>query len=95
MAHTKAGGSTQYGRDSQSKRLGVKLGDGEYAHPGQIIVRQRGTKIRPGANVRRGADDTLYAALAGIVQFRLARVASVGFRTHRRTLVTVIPAPRA
>lgn len=95
MAHTKSGGSTQYGRDSQSKRLGVKLADGEFAHPGQIIVRQRGTKVRPGSNVRRGADDTLYAATAGIVQFRLRRVASIGHRTERRTVVNVVPAQRA
>lgn len=95
MAHTKSGGSTQLGRDSQSKRLGVKLADGEYAHPGQIIVRQRGTKVRPGSNVRRGADDTLYAAAAGIVQFQQRRVASMGQRTQRRTVVNVVPAQHA
>lgn len=69
MAHKKAGGSTELGRDSQGQRLGVKLADGQTAQAGQIIVRQRGTKIHPGKNVRKGSDDTLYAAIAGIVKF--------------------------
>lgn len=69
MAHKKAGGSTSYGRDSQGQRLGTKLYSGEYAKVGNIIVRQRGTKIRPGLNVRKGSDDTLFAVAAGIVKF--------------------------
>ncbi len=69
MAHKKAGGSTSYGRDSQGQRLGVKLYEGENAKIGNIIVRQKGTKIRPGINVRMGKDNTLYAAAAGIVRF--------------------------
>ena len=69
MAHKKAGGSTQLGRDSQGQRLGVKLADGQLAHPGQIIVRQRGTKVRPGMNVTRAKDDTLFATSSGIVKF--------------------------
>lgn len=69
MAHKKAGGSTQLGRDSEAQRLGVKIYGGQMAHPGQIIVRQRGTRYRPGKNVRRASDDTLYAATAGIVRF--------------------------
>lgn len=69
MAHTKAKGSTKLGRDSESKRLGVKLADGEPVKPGEIIVRQRGTKYHPGENVTRGGDDTLYAAKAGTVKF--------------------------
>ena len=69
MAHKKAGGSTSLGRDSQGKRLGVKLADGQMAHPGQIIVRQRGSKVRPGQNVMRGKDDTLFATASGIVKF--------------------------
>jgi len=69
MAHTKSGGSTKNGRDSRAKRLGVKLFDGQPVAAGQIIVRQRGTRFLPGANVRRGADDTLYAAVAGIIKF--------------------------
>lgn len=69
MAHTKAGGSTHLGRDSISKRLGIKMYAGEVAKPGNILVRQRGTKIRPGLNVRRGEDDTLYAVTNGVVQY--------------------------
>lgn len=69
MAHTKAGGSTQYGRDSISKRLGVKRYSGQLVKAGEVLVRQRGTKIRAGQNVKRGEDDTLYAKLAGIVKF--------------------------
>ena len=69
MAHKKAGGSTQLGRDSESKRLGVKIYGGQKARAGQIILRQRGTRYRPGFQVRKGGDDTLYAASDGIVQF--------------------------
>ena len=74
MAHKKAGGSTGLGRDSKSKRLGVKLSDGQGTKAGQIIVRQRGTKIHPGKNVKRGNDDTLYAAVSGVVKFTRKRV---------------------
>lgn len=74
MAHKKAGGSTSYGRDSQGQRLGVKKYAGEYVRTGNIIVRQRGTAIRPGLNVRRGVDDTLFALAAGIVSFTNKRV---------------------
>jgi large subunit ribosomal protein L27 len=69
MAHKKAGGSTQLGRDSESKRLGVKVFAGQPVAAGEIIIRQRGTKYRPGENVRRGSDDTLYAAKNGTVTF--------------------------
>ena len=61
MAHKKAGGSTSLGRESQSKRLGVKVGEYERVRPGMILVRQRGTRFYPGLNVKRGKDDTLYA----------------------------------
>jgi large subunit ribosomal protein L27 len=74
MAHKKAGGSTALGRDSQGQRLGTKLYAGERAKIGNIIVRQRGTKIRPGLNVRRGSDDTLFAVANGIVKFTDRRV---------------------
>lgn len=73
MAKTKAAGSTKLGRDSISKRLGVKLYAGELAKAGNILVRQRGTRFLPGANVRRGADDTLYAAKDGEVLFQTIR----------------------
>ncbi|MEK7546771.1 MAG: 50S ribosomal protein L27 [Patescibacteria group bacterium] len=69
MAHTKSGGSTKLGRDSEAKRLGVKLQDGMPVAAGQIIIRQRGTKYFPGMNVLRGADDTLYAGRGGKVKF--------------------------
>ncbi len=76
MAHKKAGGSTSLGRDSQAKRLGVKISDGQTAKPGQILVRQRGTKIHPGKNVRKGKDDTLYSVITGLVKFTHKKVAN-------------------
>ena len=74
MAHKKGMGSTRNGRDSESKRLGVKKSDGQAVLAGNILVRQRGTKIHPGANVGKGGDDTLFALQAGIVRYeRLGR----------------------
>ena len=69
MATSKAGGSTQNGRDSVSKRLGVKLFDGQRVSGGEIIVRQRGTRIHPGKNVGIGSDDTIFAVAPGAVKF--------------------------
>ncbi|MBS6832419.1 MAG: 50S ribosomal protein L27 [Eubacteriales bacterium] len=69
MAHKKGMGSTKNGRDSESKRLGVKKGDGQHVLAGNIIVRQRGTKIHPGTNVGKGSDDTLFALVNGKVKF--------------------------
>lgn len=69
MATTKAAGTTRLGRDSISKRLGVKLFDGQIANPGSIIIRQRGAKFIAGKNVRRGGDDTLYAIKKGVIKF--------------------------
>jgi large subunit ribosomal protein L27 len=69
MAHKKAGGSTRNGRDSQAKRLGVKRFGGQVVTAGSIIVRQRGTKIRPGVNVGLGKDHTIFAKVDGVVQF--------------------------
>ena len=81
MAHKKAGGSSRNGRDSNSQRLGVKLYDGQVVKPGNIIVRQRGTRIRPGKNVGLGRDYTLFALSHGRVKFQWAakgkRMASV------------------
>lgn len=74
MAHKKAGGSTALGRDSQSKRLGVKLQDGQIAKAGSIIVRQRGTKYRAGNNVSVGNDHTLFATAAGQIKFRTKKL---------------------
>ena len=69
MAHKKGVGSTKNGRDSESKRLGVKRGDGQFVLAGNIIVRQRGTHIHPGVNVGIGSDDTLFATADGVLRF--------------------------
>ncbi|MCI5682581.1 MAG: 50S ribosomal protein L27 [Eubacteriales bacterium] len=69
MAHKKGVGSTKNGRDSESKRLGAKKADGQFALAGNILVRQRGTKIHPGLNVGKGSDDTLFALVDGTVKF--------------------------
>jgi large subunit ribosomal protein L27 len=91
MAHTKAGGSTKNGRDSRSKRLGVKLYGGQYTNAGEVIVRQRGAKWEPGENVAVGADDTIYAKIAGIVKFTQKRVMKFTGHRIRKTLVNVEP----
>jgi len=81
MAHKKAGGSSRNGRDSNSQRLGVKRFDGESVLGGAILVRQRGTPIKPGTNVGRGKDDTLFAMSSGKVKFqdrgRMGRFVSI------------------
>ncbi len=69
FAHKKGVGSSKNGRDSESKRLGVKSADGQFVLAGNIIVRQRGTKIHPGENVGKGKDDTLFAKIDGVVKF--------------------------
>ena len=69
FAHKKGVGSTKNGRDSESKRLGAKKADGQFALAGNILVRQRGTKIHPGLNVGKGSDDTLFALVDGTVKF--------------------------
>jgi ribosomal protein L27 len=73
MAHKKGAGSTRNGRDSQPKRLGVKTYGGELVIPGNILVRQRGTRIHPGFNVKKGSDDTLYALVSGMVFYEDSR----------------------
>ena len=73
MAHKKGGGTTRNGRDSNSKRLGVKSFAGQQVTAGSIIVRQRGTKIHPGVGVGKGGDDTLFAKIDGVVEFHSAR----------------------
>jgi len=83
MAHKKGVGSTDNGRDSNSKRLGVKLFGGQAAIPGNIIVRQRGTKYHPGLNVGMGRDHTLHALVEGTVTYKKRR--------NNRTYVNVIP----
>lgn len=82
MAHKKGQGSSRNGRDSNSQRLGIKATHGEFVTGGSIIVRQRGTKWHPAKNVKRGKDDTLFALIDGIVQFRKGK----------NTFVSVAPA---
>jgi len=91
MAHTKAAGTSRLGRDSQPKYLGVKLFAGEKAHPGSILVRQRGTKFKPGKNVKRGNDDTLYSLANGIVQFSTKNIARFDGNKRLTKIVNVIP----
>lgn len=89
MASTKAGGSTKNLRDSNPKYLGVKIADGGKAMAGQIIVRQRGTKIEAGKNVRIGRDHTLYASANGVVSFRERRKTGFDGRVSRKKVVDV------
>lgn len=83
MATSKSGGSTQNNRESHSKRLGVKLFDGQQVSGGEIIVRQRGTRIHPGNLVLRGGDDTLFATGAGVIKFH--------FGNKGRKYVSIVP----
>jgi large subunit ribosomal protein L27 len=85
MAHKKAGGSSRNGRDSNAQRLGVKRFAGQWVHGGSIIIRQRGTRIKPGPGVGRGKDDTLFALVNGVVQFK--------DRGRMGHFVSVIPTP--
>jgi large subunit ribosomal protein L27 len=85
MAHKKAGGSSRNGRDSDGRRLGVKRFGGQEVIPGNIIVRQRGTKWHPGLNVGMGKDHTLFALIEGRVEFRT--------KANDRTFVSVVAAP--
>ncbi len=91
MAHKKAGGSTTLGRDSKSKRLGVKLQDGQYAKAGSIIIRQRGTKYHPGKNVKKGKDDTLFSTLPGFVKFSTKKIKKFNNQLKSSKMVNIIP----
>lgn len=91
MAHKKAGGSSSLGRDSKSKRLGVKLSDGQYAKTGAIIIRQRGTKYHPGKNVKIGKDDTLFSAVNGFVKFTTKKLRKFNSKLISSKIVNVIP----
>lgn len=84
MAHKKSGGSAKNGRESHSKRLGVKRHDGQFVQAGSILIRQRGTPFNPGKNVGRGKDDTLFALAAGTVVFET--------RGKKKKFVSVMPA---
>ncbi|NIM46598.1 MAG: 50S ribosomal protein L27 [Candidatus Aenigmarchaeota archaeon] len=91
MAHTKAGGSTKLGRDSQSKRLGVKLFGGSFVRTGNIIVRQRGTKMKAGKNVGVAKDHTLFALADGKVKFTEKSVTKFTGKKEKKTLVNIVP----
>ncbi len=91
MAHKKAGGSTRLGRDSQPKYLGTKVGDGQTVKAGAILIRQRGTKIHPGKNVKKGGDDTLYAKLAGKVKFNQKKRTRFDGTLKMTKFVNIIP----
>jgi large subunit ribosomal protein L27 len=92
MAHTKAGGSTTNLRDSNPKYLGVKRADGQRVAIGEILVRQRGTKIMVGKNVGLGKDHTLFAKVAGTVKFRSARKQNFDGQMSTRRMLDIIPA---
>jgi len=89
MSHTKAGGSTRNGRDSQSQRLGVKLFGGQVVKAGEIIVRQRGFKWHPGLGVKVAGDDSIYAAINGIVTYSQKRLTKFTGVRVRKTIVNV------
>ena len=90
MAHKKAGGSAKNLRDSNAQYLGLKLGDGQMAKDGEIILRQRGTKILPGANVGVGKDHTLFALKRGVVKFSNVRKTNFTGKTLRRRKVEIV-----
>jgi len=90
MSHTKAGGSVKTGRDSQSKRLGVKLYGNQFVRSGGVIVRQRGTRMEAGTGVGVGNDHTLFALTDGLVQFSVKRIKKFTGSKVRRTFVSVI-----
>jgi large subunit ribosomal protein L27 len=94
MAHKKAAGVSRLGRDSQSKRLGVKIGDGQRAISGNIIIRQRGTRYYAGKNVKMGVDHTLYAIAEGLVKFSSKMMKKFNNRTVKVKVVNVVPAEK-
>ncbi|MFC1598775.1 50S ribosomal protein L27 [Patescibacteria group bacterium] len=94
MSHKKAGGSTALGRDSVSKRLGVKRYGGQLVKAGNILVRQRGSKIRPGNNVMQGKDDTLFATIDGIVKFTERKIRKFDSRLKKTKFIHVEPAKK-
>lgn len=91
MAHKKAAGSTSLGRDSAGKRLGVKLGEGQWAKTGMIIIRQRGTKYHPGLDVKKGKDDTLFAMKNGFVKFSTKKMKKFNNTLKDCVMVNIVP----
>ena len=92
MATTKSAGSTRLGRDSASQRLGVKLFDGQLAQPGNVFIRQRGTKFLAGKNVKIGKDDTLYSMASGKVKFSNKRITNFNGKTRQAKVINVLTA---
>ncbi|MEK7203609.1 MAG: 50S ribosomal protein L27 [Patescibacteria group bacterium] len=90
MAHTKQKGSSKNARESASKRLGVKLSGGQIAYPGNVIIRQRGTKYIPGLGVRLGGDDTIYAVKEGKIQFKTKKISKFDGSKRAVNVVSVI-----
>lgn len=91
MAHKKAGGSTRLGRDSNPQYLGTKVGDGETVNAGQVLVRQRGTRIHPGKNVQRGKDDTLFSLIPGKVKFTSRKRTRFDGELKMSKFVSILP----
>ena len=91
MAHKKAGGSTSLGRDSNAQRLGTKLYAGQFAKIGSILVRQRGSKIRAGQNVKQGKDDTLFALIPGMVKFSRKKIKKFNGALEWAKFANVLP----
>jgi large subunit ribosomal protein L27 len=92
MSHVKAGGSTKNLRDSNPQYLGIKISDGEKAETGNVIVRQRGTKVIAGENTKIGKDHTIFAAKSGVVKFSSTRKKDFDGKTTRRKMVSVVTA---
>jgi len=92
MSHKKAGGSSRNGRDSNAQRLGIKVHDGQVIKPGMIIVRQRGTRVHPGENVKKGVDDTLFSTVAGVVKFIRRKRPGFDGRTREIRVAKVVTA---
>ncbi len=90
MAHVKSGGSTKLGRDSNSKRLGIKKSDGQTVQSGNVLIRQRGTKWHPGLNTKIGCDDTIYSLVNGTVKFSNKRKKTFTGKIKRVSLINVI-----
>lgn len=91
MAHKKAGGSTENGRDSRAKRRGVKRFGGQVVESGEVLVRQKGYKFRPGLNTHLGADWTIHASMAGVVRFSKKRIVKFNGRPERATVIHIEP----
>jgi len=91
MAHVKSGGSTKLGRDSNSKRLGIKTSDGQTVQSGNVLIRQRGTKWHPGLNTKIGCDDTIYSLINGTVKFSNKKKKTFTGKIKKVSLINVIP----